>query len=275
MDELQYYARLKELLENRQPVWQITIVAVKGSSPAKPGMKLAVPLEDREFGNIGGGALEHMAIALARETQPREPTLRTYVLSESGDTVLPENTILTGMICGGEATLYIEPLGIIKPLYIIGAGHCGRALGELALRGGYHVVLIDNRQEILAGEMGGYCHQAVWNDYGDISQAVRFNADASIVIMTHGHAHDAQVLEQCLSHTFRYLGMIGSRRKAAQTIASLIQKGFAEELVSRVKTPIGLPIGSQTPYEIAVSIMAELICVERKVAQAGGCQDGK
>jgi xanthine dehydrogenase accessory factor len=77
--------------------------------------------------------------------------------------------------------------------------------------------------------------------------------------MTHGHAHDREVLERCLARPHRYLGMIGSKTKVAATLARLKEKGFAQEDLDRVHAPIGLPIGSQTPAEIAVSIMAELI----------------
>lgn len=263
MDEKQYYSLLCELLSAQEAVWQITIVSITGSSPAKPGMKIVVPLHHKEFGNIGGGALEHMAIAMVRDEKPAVPVLKNFILSETGEAVIPEGTIPTGMICGGEAMLFIEPLGMLKPLYIIGAGHCGRALGELALRGGYHVTLIDNRQEIISESLMDNCHQAVLNDYSDIAKVVRFGSEVSIVIMTHGHTHDAKVLQQCLKQPFRYLGMIGSRKKAAQTLDMLREQGFEEDLVKRVKTPIGLPIGSQTPFEIAVSIMAELISVDR------------
>jgi len=82
--------------------------------------------------------------------------------------------------------------------------------------------------------------------------------------MTHGHAHDKQVLEQCLRREFAYLGMIGSASKVAQTFSRLKQQGFSDAELARVHAPIGLPIGSQTPFEIAVSIMAELISIHKR-----------
>jgi xanthine dehydrogenase accessory factor len=264
MDLSQYYAELSRLLNGQEAVWQITIIAVKGSTPAKPGMKIAVPLNGKEFGNIGGGSLEHMAIQLVRDERPSQPVMKNFVLSENGDQALADDGIPTGMICGGEVCLFIEALGLLKPLFIIGAGHCGKALGELAMRGGYRVTLIDNRPEIISSDLSSYCHKAFESDYSDIGSVIDFSLEASIVIMTHGHVHDAQVLEYCLERPCGYLGMIGSSKKARQTLDMLRQKGYPDVMVGKVRTPIGIPIGSQTPFEIAVSIMAELISVAKK-----------
>ncbi len=267
MEHSQYYSELAKLLSAQEAVWQITIISATGSTPAKPGMKMAVPLNGNQFGNIGGGALEHMAIRMVRDEKPEQAAIRSFTLSESGDRVLADDSIPTGMICGGEVSLFIEPLGLLKPLYIIGAGHCGKALGELAMRGGYHVTLIDNRPEVLTPDLNAYCHKAVLNDYSDVGAVISFGDTAAIVIMTHGHVHDAQVLEYCIERPFRYLGMIGSRKKAAQTLQMLRAKGISETSVGRVRSPVGLAIGSQTPFEIAISIMAELIQVERQEAR--------
>ena len=119
-------------------------------------MKLCVLLQGREFGNLGGGEVEHSAIAWVRENRPSEPVLRTYMLSEQGDQALADEEIPTRMICGGKVSILIEPLGKSRTLYIVGAGHCGRALGQLAKLAGWWVQLIDNRNELLESDLSLY-----------------------------------------------------------------------------------------------------------------------
>lgn len=255
MDNTIYYSKLQSLLQHNQALWQATIVATDGSSPARPGMKMIIPLSDAVFGNLGGGELEHKIIAYARDTNPALPQTISFDLSGSGTTELSP----TSMICGGAATVFIEPLHLPQNLYIIGAGHCGKALGKLAKSSGFYVHLVDNRPESIAGDFCAYGHKASLSDYRDVSSAVAFGPNSWIVIMTHGHVHDHEVLQQCLRQPTRYLGMIGSKHKVAETFSKLQQQGFSEAELATVHAPIGLKIGSQSPIEIAISIMAEII----------------
>ncbi len=260
MDNLAYYARISELLNFNTALWQVTVVESDGSTPAKSGMKLAIGKGDILFGNLGGGELEHRVIDLVRETEPGEPKLLSIALAENGSTA----DIQTAMICGGQVKVYLEPLHQNNTLFIIGAGHCGRALGHLAKLSGFRTVLIDNRSEVISSDLHEYCHLAVLHDYADLSEVIDFSPHSWVVIMTHGHLHDREVLEQCLRKPHRYLGMIGSKNKVAQTFGILKQKGFTEQELQSCHAPIGLPIGSQTPYEIAVSIMAEIVQLRHK-----------
>lgn len=259
MEYQEYYGFLHELVNSRQPAWQVTIVQVEGSSPAKPGMKMLIPAQGHEKGNLGGGELEHSVIALVRSRQPDKPVFHSYLLSPGGDSALPENAVPTEMVCGGKVQLFIEPLFPLRLLQIIGAGHCGRALAHLAGLCGFQTRLIDDRPEILDRIPGEICFDKVLSDFSSLENQVSFSPTALIVIMTHAHIHDQHVLELCLDRDFLYLGMIGSKTKVEATFSQLVQKGFSQEQLSRVTAPIGLPIGSQSPYEIAVSILAQLI----------------
>ena len=102
----------------------------------------------------------------------------------------------------------------------------------------------------------------IHNDYSGLEAAISFNDNAFIVIMTYGHVHDRQVLEYCLKQPFRYLGMIGSTKKVAETLDRVKLNGFTDNDLKKIHAPIGLPIHSHTPYEIAVSILAELIQIK-------------
>ena len=257
----EYYAILNELISKNQTVWQVTIISSIGSTPAKPGMKMLIPLSGKVYGNLGGGELEHLLISWVRKEQPSSPILETYLLSEEGEK--PERTegIPLSMVCGGKVSVFIEPLFSSNILYIIGAGHCGKALAHLANLCDFQTRIIDNRPEALENIPPEICNDLHLSDYKDLEKHIQFNQNALIVIMTQGHIYDEQVLEQCLDKPFRYLGMIGSKRKAEKTFQILKAKGYSKEEIQKVHSPIGLPIGSKTPYEIAVSILAEIILI--------------
>lgn len=255
MENTEYYQKLLDYSLANLPLWQACIVQTDGSSPAKPGMKMLISIDGLAHGNLGGGEMEHKIIAFVREHMPSKPLQLSFDLGNGG---LTEHHS-TSMICGGAAAVFIEPLYNPNLLFIIGAGHCGKALGQLAKLCGFRVRLIDNRQDILQSAPQQSYHESCFSDYRDISSVVNFGPQSWIVIMTHGHVHDKEVLQQCLVNQHRYLGMIGSTSKVKQTFEILQKQGFTAEALSKVHAPIGIKIGSQSPYEIAISIMAEMI----------------
>lgn len=254
-----YYDKISQALAENHPLWQITIIESSGSSPAKAGMKACVGTGELYFGNLGGGELEHGLIRQIRSELPERPALWSFSLTGSKTDLYPADK-QTGMICGGAVKVFIEPLHKADTLYIIGAGHCGRALATLARSTGFFTHLIDNRPEVLKqAEDQGLADSYAYSDYSKLQEQIKNPNCAWVVIMTHGHLHDREVLEQCLKLDLRYLGMIGSKSKVAETFEILRNKGVSPEELTRVHAPIGLPIGSQTPTEIAISIMAEII----------------
>lgn len=262
MDNLSYFSTLHQYLERYEAIWQAIIVACEGSTPARAGMHLAIPLAGDPFGNLGGGELEHSIIQMVRDKQPQGSQLLEYALAEDGTAA----QLRTGMLCGGKVTVFLEALHHINKLYIIGAGHCGKALGHLAKLCGYYVCLVDNRPEVLKQDLSACSHELIYSDYHNLKEQISFGRENLLVIMTHGHLYDEEVLQQCLREPLKYLGMIGSRNKVAITFARLREQGCSNDELSRCHAPIGLAIGSQTPYEIAVSIMAEIICESKKAA---------
>jgi xanthine dehydrogenase accessory factor len=262
-DQGNYYKQLSAFIETGEPIWQATVVETDGSTPARVGMKLAVPLSGKVFGNLGGGEMEYLVISTIRQEQPKKVVKWSFSLDEQVKTV-SVNEIETQMICGGKVEVLVEPLFSTHPLYIIGAGHCGRALAEFAVKADFQVTVIDNRQDLLQADAFPAQCRLVYNDYNNIEESIPFNSHIYIVIMTYGHVHDRQVLEQCLSRPFHYLGMIGSKKKVEETLQKVKANGFSDEEIRKVNAPIGLPIGSHTPVEIAVSILAELISIRNK-----------
>ncbi len=261
-NQQEYYNELNELLKKGEPVWQAIVTNADGSTPARTGMHLAVPLSGSPIGNLGGGNMEHQVIDMIRKEQVRSVKLYEFVLDSEGKPIeaAPNTEIKpTSMICGGRVDVMIEPLFYPHQLYIIGGGHCGKALSNIAALIGFQVTVVDNRKEQLLPELFHPSCKLIYNDFKDITQAVSFNEGSYIVIMTHGHIHDRHVLETCLRKPSRYLGMIGSKKKVEQTFNKLKENGYTSEELENVCAPIGLPIKSQTPYEVAVSIAAQLI----------------
>jgi len=257
MTDPKYYEKILQMQSVNSPLWQAIIVETDGSTPAKIGMKLLIPLEGDCYGNLGGGEMEHLTIDFIRDNRPEKSLCVHYDLGKGQ----LNNLIPTHMICGGTATVFIEPIFVAKKLYIFGAGHCGKELGRLAKKCGFWVLLVDNRKDVLDNAPEDTYHEKHFSDFHDIYQDLSWDDNSWLVIMTHAHTHDASILEQCLRQRFSYLGMIGSHSKVEQTFRNLKAKGFTEEMLSLVHAPIGMKIGSQTPIEIAISIMAEIISV--------------
>jgi len=239
-------------IRDNRKIWVATVISVEGSTPGKPGMKMVVFPDGTTAGTIGGGQMEKDVISEIREKRYSVLTKRRYEMS--GD-FGPKG----GMACGGEQEVIIEPFGASCPLYIVGAGHCAMELSALANRCGFAVTVIDDRPDWANRERHPRASTVVCQDYSDLGRHIAFSEEAFIVIMTHQHLHDEEALRACVRRDWRYLGMIGSRRKVGLLFDKLASEGVDRALLDRVRSPIGLDIGSETPAEIAVSITAQLI----------------
>lgn len=159
----------------------------------------------------------------------------------------------------GEPAYYFEPIVQSGCVYIFGGGHVGRALIPELDRIGFRVVLYDSRAHIAKPELFPMAANVICGEYNNIGAYLSVTKDDYIIIMTPGHQSDYKVLEQALRTPATYVGCIGSSHKVAATKARLLAAGLTETDTRRVHSPIGLPIGGETPEEIAVSIAAELI----------------
>ena len=216
---------LKALLrsiETRQAVALATIIDVQGASPARLGFKLLVWPDGRSLGNVGGGELEKRIRAAAQEAlQKGSAATIHYSLRETGEDAI-------GMLCGGEVTVFIEPYLTRPELLIVGGGHIGGPLAELARIAGYEVTIVDVRPE-----------------RGDRPRldAKEIRPDTHIVLITEDHRTDEQALRELLATPAAYLGMIGSQRKIRTILEHLRDEGFTENQLSRLHGPIGLDLG--------------------------------
>lgn len=252
------YKKINTLLNENKVFWLATVTKAEGHTPAKAGMKMIVEPGKKFTGTIGGGEIEKKVIDYILENKPSLPVSLDFDLGAKSDSV-----IKTEMICGGIQTVFIEPNNSKTELYIIGGGHCGKALSELAAKVGFKVIVIDNREEILSQYDKEIIRTELIN-YENIDKAISFSEDVFIVIMTHGHIHDELVLEKLIEKKYKYLGMLGSSKKVASVFRNLKSRGIKEEYIEKVYSPIGIEIGSHTPDEIAISIMAQMIRITNK-----------
>lgn len=184
--------------------------------------------------------------------QPCEPaTLRTLVgkIARHGPTALPDGRLAA-----------VEQVEAVTTAVICGAGHVARALAPAALAAGFAVTVLDDREEF-ADPRRFPGAEVVLGPFTGALERLDVDAASYIVIVTRGHAHDLEVLVQALRTPARYIGLMASRSKRTRMIAALREEGIDEGALSRVHSPIGLDIGAETPAELAVSIVAEMIQV--------------
>ncbi len=159
--------------------------------------------------------------------------------------------------------IYQEKLNLRDALYIIGGGHCALALSEIASRLGFAISIFDDRPELNTIAKNEFADRVtIIDSYENIANHIDQSEDAYVVVMTLGFVSDAVVIRQLAGRDFKYFGVLGSKAKMATLLRELCDEGIDPEWLGRIRTPIGLPINSRTPEEIAVSIAAEIIAVK-------------
>jgi xanthine dehydrogenase accessory factor len=250
------FAAVADALERGEPAALVTIVSTTGSTPQRVGAKMLVFGDGRIVGTIGGGCYENDAFGKAREAiLSRAPQLVRYELD---DDFAQE----TGLVCGGQMDVYIEPIEPSPELFIVGAGHVGFHLARIAHEVGFRVHVADDREKFANAERFPTAVEIVVDDVPSWIERASIPAHAYVVIVTRGHTNDLEALRSMAPRELRYLGLIGSRAKVARIYDALTADRMPAETLRRVHAPIGLDIGAVTPQEIAVSILAELIAVK-------------
>jgi xanthine dehydrogenase accessory factor len=257
---------LKKIAEWRAggiPCAMVTIIESAGSTPRKTGAKMAVNSSGEIAGSVGGGTVELHCIALAKEAITGQTCItRRFVSKGEG-----EEWALSGQdnvlgLCGGTLTVFIEPLILEPELVIFGGGHIGMYLGRLCdiLEIPYRVY--DERKEFVdAGRFPG-ARGLICAPFTNIASNIELLDKSYCVIMTYGHDHDEEVLEQLLKNSdIPYIGMVGSSKKAGVLIQNIRKRGGTID--KRLYCPIGLRIGRNLPQEIAFSVMAEVMLLLR------------
>lgn len=245
-----------------------TIISIKGSTPREVGSKMLIKSDGTIFGSIGGGNLEALVCQEASKAM-KEGKSKVLHFDLTGKEALEGETIETGMICGGSADIYIEPILPEPALYVFGAGHISLFLAKIGKMVGFKVIVADDRDMFANRERFPEADEVYAEDFRVVFPKLKLNKPYYIVIVTRGHRYDQDVLEWALGTEAKYIGMIGSRAKNKAVFSNLQEKGIPKEVLEGVHAPIGLNIGAETPEEIAVSIIAEIIEVKREKGPAG------
>jgi xanthine dehydrogenase accessory factor len=244
-------------LENRnEPGVLCTLVRTQGSTPRQATSKMLVYGDGSILGTIGGGEVEGRVIAEALlSIQDGKARLLEYNLSDpqQGDPG----------VCGGQVEIFVEPI-LPKPvLVVVGCGHVGKAVAHLAHWLGFRVAVSDDRQEFCNPDAVPDADEYFPLPLKDLADRLKITPWTYFVLTTRGVDIDVDGLPALLDSPAAYIGVIGSRRRWTLTRNKLAEAGMSDELLDRVLSPIGLDMGAETPEEIAISILAEIIMLRR------------
>ena len=251
------YKTIAELEKNNESAALCTVVSSQGSTPRHVGSKMLVYPDGKFIGTVGGGDLEHRVLdeAWIAMTDGKPRILKYSMVDPSrGDPG----------VCGGTVEVFVEPILPPAMIVVIGAGHVGKAVVHLAKWLGFRVAVSDDREEFCNPESvpGADAYYPVPMD--KLAETLKVTRQTYLVITSRGSNVDAAGLPGLLDTNAAYIGVIGSKRRWATTVKALKEKGVPEEKIAKVHSPMGLELQAETPEEIAVSIMAEILMLRDK-----------
>jgi len=238
-----------KLMQASEPFAWVTIIGSEGSSARHLGASMIVTQDGRVFGTVGGAVAElqliEQAVHAIKEGKPRTVKMP-----------LP--------VCAGAITCFINIFQSLETLILIGAGHVAQPMAKLGKMLGFRVVVIDDRSEYATRERFPEADQLIVDSWEKALGEVRIDENSFIIILTYAGEYDELALRKVINSKAAYIGMIASQSKAKAILAKLQRDKVPDELLSRVTTPIGLDVGAETPAEIAVSTMAQIIMIRKK-----------
>ncbi len=246
------WSACQKLTDEKTSFVMVTMTGVRGSAPQDLGAKMLVTSEGLYFGTVGGGKVEQAAIKRGKEilaSDDLEPQTHTWNLQKD-----------IGMSCGGEVTFVFEHhKQSAWPIVIFGAGHVAQALTRTLSKLNCSVTCVDSREEWVSKLEGV---KAILHPQPK-EMVTSFSPKSYFMSMTMGHSFDVPILYEIFKHApdCPYVGVIGSDVKGIKIKRELKELGVSDEFLAKLRVPMGLPIGTNQPYEIAISIAAELLQV--------------
>lgn len=253
---MRIFERLAHLELEGKPVAIATVIRAQGSVPRHEGSKMLIYPGGEIEGTIGGGELENRVIEEALQVlKDGKPRILKYDFRdpEQGDVG----------VCGGEMEVFVEALRPDSTLVVVGGGHVGKAVAHLASWLGFRIVVSDDRQEFASPQAVPDADEYIHCELGQLPEKMTINEETYLVLTTRGMNVDVDGLPELLSTPAAYIGVIGSRRRWEMTAKELIERGVPKEKIARVISPMGLEINAETPEEIAVSILAQIVMLRR------------
>jgi len=257
IDEIErVYEAALDAIRRGEPAAMATVIEASGSTPRGISAKMLVWADGRSVGTVGGGPVEARVIAAAKAAiaagESREVEIQPVDERRSDVDV-----------CGAGMRIYVEVLAPRPVLLIVGGGHVGQAVAELGAFLGYRIAVVDERPEMVTPDRFPGAATRLTGDPAREIADLPLDEQTYVVIVTPHHSPDEKVLAALTGQPIAYVGLIGSRQRTAHTFERAREAGIPEELLERVHTPIGLDIGAETPKEIAVSILGEIVAVQR------------
>ncbi|MEP7287306.1 MAG: XdhC family protein [Chloroflexota bacterium] len=256
MDEKDVLHALLEAQDKGLSAAVVTIIRTQGSMPRHAGSKMLVWPDGKIIGTVGGGAMESRVVQDALAALATGQTrIVSYTLNDpaAGDPG----------ICGGTAEMFIEPLVNAPTLLVIGCGHVGKALAELGKWLNFRVIVSDDRADYCNEQHIPGMHGYIVAKPSEVPQQVALGPTTYVAAVTRGLPVDIDLIPALLASEVPYIGLIGSRRRWTLTAKALTEQGITPQQLARVHAPIGLELQAETPQEIAISIMAEIIMLRR------------
>lgn len=300
---LDFYKKVKALLQTEKQGVLMVVIANEGSSPGRKGFKMLVT-PNQMHGTIGGGIMEHKLVEYARSLLEKS-TFKPFIKHQIHDKSAP--TDQSGMICSGRQTIafyamnseslplievilnsenaaisysekgihineissssewqFTEPISLPNQVYIIGGGHVGLALSEVLSRLDFQIHLLDHRENLNTMQANTFAHFQQTVEFETIEKHIPEGENTYVVIMSFGYRTDDIIIRRLLEKKFKFIGMLGSQEKMKTMYKNLLTEGFTQKQLDQIHSPIGLDIKSETAEEIAISVAAQLIQIKNK-----------
>lgn len=259
MWDLELLSVALDLLRDGMVIALCTIIGKEGSAPRSVGSKMIVCEDGRVYGTIGGGDFERLLVREAlKAIRMRKSCVKSFSLG-----MVRDGDISTGLICGGRLTVFIDVIEPRPRLIVLGAGHIAKPLVEIASIVGFETVVVDDKSDFASRERFPSAGEIYVKSVDEFFNEFEFSGNDFIVIVYGDIYRDYEALKRALSLNLRYVGLIGSKRKIDSFKSKLISEGFSDVTFNILYAPIGIDINAETPEEIAVSIIAEVIKVYR------------
>lgn len=248
----EFFQELKEALNKNEAFVLCTVVETIGSSPGTVGQKMIVFRDGKTVGTVGGGINEERVRQAAIDLfKNGSSTILTFDLANPLEGEEP--------VCGGKARVYIEMIASEPKMIVFGAGHIGKVLAKMAALARFRVTLVDERPEYADPALFPECDEVICKKYEDAVDALEINDRTFVAVVTPGHLKDKEVLEKVLPTPAPYVGLVSSAKKMVEMKDALVALGNSRERAESIFAPIGINLGSTTPEEIAVEILAQIV----------------
>lgn len=248
----EFYQELKRAFKRGDAFVLCTVVETFGSSPGTVGQKMMVFQDGTSIGTVGGGSNEEkVRLAAVDLFKNGDAGILTFDLNnplESGDPV-----------CGGKMRVYIEMIAEEPRLFVFGAGHIGKVLAKMAALARFNVSIIDERPEFADASLFPDDVEVICCSYEESLSRLKINDRSYVVVVTPGHLKDKDVLEMVLPTPAPYVGLVSSAKKMTEMKDALVATGITRSRADAIFAPIGINLGSTTPEEIALEILAQIV----------------